>query len=272
MIQAFILNISNQKPFPVESWNTNRLSISIQNYSVSEINSISLLKDKIYLFYIDLFEAEYRESKAQINKFLEANSDIKFVMYVGFTSEEFSQTTSTFCLETPIRKSELKLIVEKTILAEFYKNSALEIGDACLNNVGFFEGVFELARKENLESKDTTLAFELILDYEKKNKVSKAQINQAIDRVIEMKDAELIHMNETLKATEKLNRLRESELKEEIATREAIEKALLFSHEEEINMQKIIKAQDKIFEFTDKEIRALVEENKQLKLKLGLEK
>ncbi len=270
MIQAFILNIANKKPFPLEAWKTSNLSVAIQNYSVSELDPIALLKDKIYILYIDLNEEEYQASKVLFNRILEENANIKFIMYSGFSSNEFSKNKSSFGLESPIRKSELKLIIEKTFLSEFYKNSALEIGNACLNNVGFFEGVFELARKENMDSKDTTLAFELILDYEKKNKVSKDQINQAIDRVIAMKDSELIQMNETLKANEKLNRLRESELKEEMAIREATEKALQFSHAEEMNMQKIIKAQDKIFEYTDKEIRALVEENKQLKQQLGL--
>ena len=39
---------------------------------------------------------------------------------------------------------------------------------------------------------------------------------------------------------------------------------------EEMNMDKIIKAQNKIFEYTDKEIRELIQENIELKKKLGM--
>jgi len=52
--------------------------------------------------------------------------------------------------------------------------------------------------------------------------------------------------------------------------REATEAALQFSRIEEITQDKIINAQNKLFEYTDKEIKQLVLENKELKKRLGI--
>ncbi|HMX33419.1 MAG TPA: hypothetical protein PKC66_14370, partial [Leptospiraceae bacterium] len=74
----------------------------------------------------------------------------------------------------------------------------------------------------------------------------------------------------TIKANEKLDLLREKELKEAIEIQEATEKALQYSRIEEMNMDKILRAHDRIFKYSEQEIKDLIKENIELKKKLGI--
>lgn len=275
MTATVIWNISQNKNFPVEIWKHPKFALELKKLSINEIESINFEKDSINILFFDISVAEYQAKKNFLIKMMESITEITVMIFTGFEFNESDfgkYSNNTLYIQT-VRPNELKHILDKTIQAEFYKKSAQDIGQACLSNVGFYEGLFELANKENRDNKDTLKAFELILDYEKTNKANRDEINRAMNKVEELKDSEMILLVDTLKATEKLNILREVELKEAIAIKDATEKALQFSRIEEINMQKIIKAQDKIFEYTDKEIRELIQENKDLKQKLdGLNK
>lgn len=271
MTATVIWNISQSKNFPVEIWKHPKFELELKKLSFNELESINFTKDSINVLFFDITEKDYLSKKKFLVQILSSISEISLMIFTGFKLNEsdFGTFSNNVLYIEKIKSNELKHILDKTIQAEFYKKSALEIGQACLSNVGFYEGLFELANKENRDNKDTLKAFELILDYEKKNKSNRDEIGKAMNKVEELKDTEMILLVDTLKATERLNELREEELKEAIAFKDATEKALQFSRIEEMNMQKIIKAQDKIFEYTDKEIRELVQENKDLKKQLA---
>ncbi len=270
MTATVIWNISQNKNFPVEIWKHPKFELELKKLSINEIESINFNKDSINVLFFDISETDYKEKKSFLIKMIQSVSEISLMIFTGFEFNEsdFGKFSNNTLFIEKVKPNELKQLLDKTIQAEFYKKSVFEIGHACLANIGFYEGLFQLANKENRDSKDTLKAFELILDYEKQNKTNRDEIGKAMNRVEELKGTEMILLVDTLKATERLNKLREEELKEAIAFKDATEKALQFSRIEEINMQKIIKAQDKIFEFTDKEIRELIQENSDLKKKL----
>jgi hypothetical protein len=274
MKKSIIWNLSNGQEFPLDLWKHPKLAILINNVSLKDYASIELNPEEINILFVSVDNSEWSSIEYNFLKLFGNKPEITLLLIAPSGNENLKVNQSIKgnyeILESPIRKKEVRLIIDRTIQAEFYKASAIEIGAGCLANIGFFEGLFELAHTEYKNSQDIIKAFEKMLEYEAKIKLSNQEVNQAMEKVNEMRDAEMLELVETLKANEKLDTLREKELREAIEIQEATEKALQFSRIEEMHMDKIIKAQNRIFEYTDKEIKELVQENIELKKKLGI--
>ena len=274
MKKSIIWNLSNGQEFPLDLWKHPKLAILINNVSLKDYASIELNPEEINILFVSVDNSEWSSIEYNFLKLFGNKPEITLLLIAPSGNENLKVNQSIKgnyeILESPIRKKEVRLIIDRTIQAEFYKASAIEIGAGCLANIGFFEGLFELAHTEYKNSQDIIKAFEKMLEYEAKIKLSNQEVNQAMAKVDEMRDAEMLELVETLKANEKLDTLREKELREAIEIQEATEKALQFSRIEEMHMDKIIKAQNRIFEYTDKEIKELIQENIELKKKVGM--
>ncbi|MBL0265156.1 MAG: hypothetical protein IPQ05_15140 [Leptospiraceae bacterium] len=274
MKKSIIWNLSNGQEFPLDLWKHPKLAILINNVALKDYASIELNPEEINILFVSVDNSEWSSIEYNFLKLFGNKPEITLLLIAPSGNENLKVNQSIKgnyeILESPIRKKEVRLIIDRTIQAEFYKASAIEIGAGCLANIGFFEGLFELAHTEYKNSQDIIKAFEKMLEYEAKIKLSNQEVNQAMEKVNEMRNAEMLELVETLKANEKLDTLREKELREAIEIQEATEKALQFSRIEEMHMDKIIKAQNRIFEYTDKEIKELIQENIELKKKLGM--
>ena len=200
------------------------------------------------------------------------NKNISAILIFQATLSKKSDNSRIQYLELPIRKNELQYILDIIIKCQYYKSTAQDISESCLSNVGFFEGIFNLAKDEYAESKKESEAYKQLLNYESQLKGYQDNIQKAFEQVLGLKDSELIQLKERLKASEKLDTLRELELKEAIQERVATEKALEYSRIEEMNMDKLIHAQNNLFEYTSRQLKELMEENKKLKEMLGQKK
>lgn len=274
MKKSIIWNISDGIEFPLDLWKHPKLAILINNVPLKDYASITLSPEEINILFVNVSKEKWEAIGYDFLKLYANKSEVTLTLIAPSGNENLSLNHivrgNYEILESPIRKKEVRLIIDRTIQAEFYKSSAIEIGAGCLANIGFFEGLFELAHTEYKNSQEIISAFEKMLEYEAKIKLSNEEVNEAMKKVNEMRDAEMLELVETIKANEKLDALREKELKDAIEIQEATEKALQFSRIEEMNMDKIIKAQNRIFEYTDKEIKELVQENIELKKKLGI--
>ena len=272
MVKSIIWNISNGEQFPLELWKHHNFSIQIYNISIDRIQSIKLEEESLNIIFLQIDEAGWNKIQGDFIRDFETNPYSNLVL-VSSTDGKLLQPNrqgNFLILEPPLRQRELKWIIEKTLLSEISKRSSIEIGQGCLQNIGFFEGLFELAKKENIDKAETIMAMEKVLEFEREMKKNQIRMNKALDHVNEMRNSEMMELHQRIKATEKLDELRENELREALKIKEATEKALEYSRIEEVHQDKIIKAQEKLFEYTDKEIRELLEENKELKKRLGI--
>ncbi|TGK48386.1 hypothetical protein [Leptospira bouyouniensis] len=275
MKTSYIWNLSQGRPFPVELWKHSKIKIQVNQIGLSELDQISITPNDIHILFLQVSFKEWKEIQAKIVSSFEVSP---FVSLILISSEDGAnqiqdmvQTQSKYLvLENPLHVRELRMILDRTIQSESYKAAALDIGNSCLENVGFFEGVFSLAHQEYEESKKENEALRSILQYEELVKRSQAGINSALDKVNDMKNQELIELHERVKAIEQLDELREKELKQALELQKATEQVLNYSRIEEMNLDKILRAQDRLFEYTEQEIKELVEENRALKKKLGL--
>lgn len=272
---SIIWNLSHTRAFPLELWKHPKIKIQVNNISLSEIGKIELSANDINILFLQVSLSEWKTIQTKIKKEFELHPFLSVILVHSEDGgaqiqKDFDQNSRFLVLENPIRTQELRLILDRSIQAEFYKAAALEIGNSCLQNVGFFEGVFTLAHREYEDSKRENDALKSILQYEEQVKKSQAGINLALEKVTDLKNQEMIELHGRVKASEQLDVLRERELKQALELQKATEEVLNYSRIEEMNLDKILKAQDRLFQYTEQEIRDLVEENKALKAKLGM--
>lgn len=271
MTRSKIWHITSGIEFPLQLWRNPQANIELINISLENWDSIEFQREEINIVFVQVSKFEWEEFHQKIISKFDTHPQVQLLIFCptedGITS---SNKGNFLLLEYPLHKLELKWLIDKSIQAELYKRISLEISNSCLSNVGFFEGLFELARKENKDRADTLQAYEKFLEYEEEIKKFQDKLYRAIERVNELREKELLELHERIKAQEKLDQLRERELKNALELKEATEKVLEYTMLEERGMDKIIRAQDKLFRYTEQEIKALIEENKELKRRLGI--
>ncbi|XDD44867.1 hypothetical protein AB3N60_09000 [Leptospira sp. WS39.C2] len=275
MKTSYIWNLSQGRPFPVELWKHSKIKIQVNQIGFADLDQVSITQNDIHILFVQVSLKEWKEVESKIVSLFEGSP---FVSLILVSSEDGAvqiqemvhSKPKYLVLENPLHVRELRMILDRTIQSESYKAAALDIGNSCLENVGFFEGVFSLAHQEYEESKKENEALRSILQFEELVKRSQAGISSALDRVNDMKNQELIELHQRVKAIQQLDELREKELKQALELQKATEEVLNYSRIEEMNLDKILRAQDRLFEYTEQEIKELVEENRALKKKLGL--
>ncbi len=275
MKTSVIWNLSSGLSFPIELWKHPKITIQVNQVSLQDIKQVQIQTYDINLFFIQITKDEWKIHEAYIRSAIETSPFVSLILVTSTDGEKeifesVKNSPKFLVLERPLRLRELRLILDRSIQTEFYKAAALDIGNSCLENVGFFEGVFSLAHQEYEDSKRENEALRSILKYEEQVKKSQAGINIALEKVTELKNQELIELHERVKAIQQLDELREQELKQALEIQKATEEVLNYSRIEEMNLDKILRAQDRLFAYTEKEIKELIEENKMLKSRLGL--
>ncbi|PJZ77002.1 hypothetical protein [Leptospira neocaledonica] len=274
MKTANIWHITSGAEFPIHIWKHPRINIELRKVQLKDYRSIELDAQDINVFYVNTNLKEWTEIKEDFLKRFELHPFVALTIISSPEAEEIYNKLSpkgkTEVLENPVQPRSLRIILDRVIQTEFFKMVANEIGNSCLANVGFFEGVFELANKEYKDAHKANAALHAILEFEAKIKKNNEDINKAIERVNELKNQELLTLHERLKVSEIIDNLKTMELKHALELKKATERALEYSSIEEIEMKNILEAHTKLFEYTEQEIKELVEENKRLRKELGL--
>lgn len=271
MTHTKIWHITSGNEFPLQLWKNSQASIELVNIPLENWDAIEFKRDEINIVFVQVSKLEWEKFHHKMILGLDTHPQVQLLIFCPTEAGISAGSQGNFLLlEYPIHKLELKWLIDKSIQAELYKRISLEVSTSCLSNIGFFDGLFELAHKENKDKADALRAYEKFLEYEAEIKKSQDKLNQAIERVNELRDKELLELHERIKAQEKLDELREKELKNALELKEATEKVLEYTMLEEKSMDRIIRAQEKLFRYTEQEIKALMEENRELKKRLGI--
>ncbi|HNF13031.1 MAG TPA: hypothetical protein PK453_05135 [Leptospiraceae bacterium] len=256
-----------------ESAKPEKLQITEKKLKTKDWKNLEFDKTALNFVFAEFNESEWKELGDKFIEKFEFHPEVILTLAVSSAAKNFplkGDASRLLHLESPARIREIRYLIERTVSAEAYKKASIDMGASCLENIGFFEGLFDLARKEQKESKETVRALENILEYEGKMKQSQEQVNHAMETVNHLRDQEMIDLYERIKATENLELLREQELREALKTKEATEAALLYSRQEELHMDRIIEAHTKLFKYSEEEFKKLLRENIELKKRLGI--
>ena len=272
MVNSNIWHISSGKDFPLELWKHPSFSIQVKNIDVNATGNIKLQANELNIMFLNVSEKEWDDNRTKWIRDYDTNPIVSLMLVLPSSNLELKDEPkgNFLTLTYPARKKEIKIIIDKVLQSELYKRATYEITQNCIENMNYVEGIFDMSRKENVDKQNTIIAMEKMLEYHAKVKNYQEIMNRAIDDVNVLRNEEVLTLHERIKATEMLDELKTKELMEAQKIREATEAALQFSRIEEITQDKIINAQNKLFEYTDKEIRTLVMENKELKKRLGI--
>lgn len=277
MKTSIIWNVSQNRPFPLELWKHPKIKIQVNQINLAELSKIKFSDNEFNFLFLQVTAEDWEKVRPTLKKDFDSQPALSLlIVHSQDASEKIYEEVQTnakyLVLENPLHIRELRIILDRCIQAEFFKSAVHDIGSSCLENVGFFEGVFALAHREYEDSKKENAALKSILDYEEQVKKSQVGINHAMEKVTDLKNQELIELHGRVKAIEQLDELRSMELKQALEMQKATEQVLNYSRIEEMNMEKILKAHDRLFDYTEQEIRDLIAENESLKKKLGMSK
>ena len=262
-----IFHISEGREFPL-------IFNSSGPFRRAELPGIRPAKDVFHAFLLQC-EAGHTE---QIQESLKANRHLddypKIIVLPNEDyrahQQEISLIPRALVLDDEIRPHYLRIVLEQVLQQEYYRQLVYRLSHETRQRAGAFENLLELARSELQSSKEENQAYKSLVEYEADVRRFDQNVQNGIEEAHALKGQELVTLKTQLEAMEKLSDFRDQELKRAHAALNATEKVLDMSRKENIERDRIIAALDHLRIFTDKELHELVEENAELRKKLGL--
>nr|OBZ97794.1 Uncharacterized protein A9P81_4071 [Leptospira interrogans serovar Copenhageni/Icterohaemorrhagiae] len=147
---AIIWHITSGKEFPIQIWKHPRVNIELSKVALDGLGAIDLLKADIHIFFLSVNLEEWNQVRESIRKF-ELHPYASLIIIYSDEAEKIKgvvpENGKIEVLEHPVHPRNLRLILDRTVQSEFYKLAANEIGNSCLTNIGFFEGVLNWLKK-----------------------------------------------------------------------------------------------------------------------------
>lgn len=140
----------------------------------------------------------------------------------------------------PVRKSELLILLQKTLLANFLVKKLQKKEENELIWLRRIEKVFDLSRDELLEKEKTNIAYEHLIEYEEALLQEQKRINEALMELHEFKDKNKADWEKEKKARETVEIMYSKELKDKNKTLHAQEQLLSYSYKEKEALKKVL--------------------------------
>ncbi len=222
--------------------------IEIQNNFFSwidfkaSLDFLSGLEESIFIVDVET-ESQVILLKSSIIPGLKAKQIVFFLTPMPQRSEvkEFIQDNEHFYrFLKPVRKSELLVCLQKTLMLRCYKNELDARENEELVWLRRIENVFELSRNELLEKEKTNIAYEHLIEYEEALLNEQKKINFALMELHEFKDKTKAEWQKEKKARETLENMYSQELMDKDKTLAAQEQLLDYSYREKEVFRKVL--------------------------------
>jgi|GEM_PF-3492666 len=222
--------------------------IEIQNNFFSwidfkaSLDFLSGLEESIFIVDVET-ESQVILLKSSIIPGLKAKQIVFFLTPMPQRSEvkEFIQDNEHFYrFLKPVRKSELLVCLQKTLMLRCYKNELDARENEDLVWLRRIENVFELSRNELLEKEKTNIAYEHLIEYEEALLNEQKKINFALMELHEFKDKTKAEWQKEKKARETLENMYSQELMDKDKTLAAQEQLLDYSYREKEVFRKVL--------------------------------
>ncbi len=277
MAEVKIWHISRNLHFPlkIKVDNTEKnYPITIIEKDLNDVKSINFDDENIHILVFQSTKDIVQELIDFLNKNPLLVPYAKVVIIPEKDLEEFNKKVEIkrrlYVIDDETKSTTLKLLLEFLIKSERYRKIIQDFSTQVRNYRDFLEGYIQLIRKELLDSKSETKAYQHLLEFEQNYRIFEEKVNKALEEAFALKEKEMIELQTTLKAMEKLGEFRDRELLETRKSLQAAEIALEISRKENLERERIIEALQKLNIFTDAEVMELYKENQELRKKLGL--
>jgi hypothetical protein len=245
------------------------LGLPLNLISGHSLDHANIIEDDINIFIFDLLEIELSVLIDQLAKDERIRSSLKFVMIKKNQTKEISNLNYNLMhlefLNRPVDRREFMLLLEKTIIVERYREIMRFISRESEMRIEAYEGLMDINRKNVFESNKEKVAFEKILNYEKRLMKEQTNLSSAIRDFTLLRQMDMYNMRDRIKAEEMLSDLRRAELMDAHKVIHAQESVIDYGAKELYDAQKIINARERVEELSRSEIIELHKEISRLK-------
>ncbi len=243
--------------------NIKALGDALKNETVEESNINIFIFDFINIGLPDTLNLIREDQRLQdCQKFIVLNK-IKIKKAVG-SSINFLHTEF---LSRPLNKREFILLLEKSVIVERYREVMKFVSKEAENRIGAYENLMDINRRELFITDEEKEDFKNILNHEKNLLKKHDELNNAIKEYTMLRQKELFHNKNRIKAEEMLEELRRQELLDANKIIKAQENVIDFSSNKLIEANQIIQAKDSVEELGRQEAVRLHKELKKLRIK-----
>lgn len=190
-------------------------SLTWQEISDKEFN----LSDQGCDFRVIVLDPDTKEQMSIIEKNSRhmSNKSLVFILTPAVWLDRAKKITRKnegfYSLKKPVRMAELDLILQKSILLEFYRHQTKTVAKEEIEWLSKIEKVFEFSRQELLDKEKTAEAYENMFLYEQHLVSEQKRINAALLALQEFRDSEKIEWDKERNAREEVEKLMQQDLK-----------------------------------------------------------
>lgn len=269
-----IWHASDGRKFPLDIRDTGQFHLTVEEIPLSQLSEIEPQPEILHTFFIQVEEGKLSELIGLIKnaRYLQDYPKIIAVRADDYHSavQDTTLMPRVIVLDDSIRPLHLKLFLEQIWQLEYYRRAVYNLSHDMRKQKEVYDSLIELARRELQVSRDENEAFEQLQEYERSHREFDQSLMRALGSVENLKDHEILDLKEQLAAMDHLSEYRDREVARAQATLNATEKVLEFSNQENIERDKIINAMDRLRALTDQELLELIQENNELRDKLGM--
>jgi hypothetical protein len=169
-------------------------------------------------------------------------------------------------LSRPLNRREFILLLEKSVIVERYREVMKYVSKEAEIRIGTYENLMDINRRELFVTDEEREDFKNILNYEKNLLKKHKDLNNAIREYTLLRQKEMFHNKNRIKAEEMLEELRRQELLDANKIIKAQENVIDFSSNKLIEANQIILAKDSVEELGRQEAVKLHKELKELQI------
>jgi hypothetical protein len=252
----------------------------INNKAFSNSIKKEIIQDSnINIFIFDFVNLDYDEILSVIRDDQRLQSYQKFIILNKTKIKEALNSSMNFLhtefLSRPLIKREFILLLEKSLIVEKYREVMKYISKEAEARIGTYENLMDINRRELFVTDEEKEDFKNILNYEKNLLKKHNDLNNAIREYTLLRQKEMFHNKNRIKAEEMLEELRRQELLDANRVIKAQENVIDFSSSKLIEANRIINAKDTVEEFgrqeavrLHKKIKKLLETNEKQFIKI----
>ena len=269
-----IWHSSDGRKFPLETREKGQFQVTVQEISIEDLATVEPDPGTLHTFFIQL-ETDRLDDLIEILKNARYLQDYPKIIILGndqyrAASSRLSLLPRVLILDDSLRPQHLKLFLEQVWQLEYYRMLVYNLSHDMRQQKEVYDSLINLARSELQSSRDENEAFEQLQEYERQHREFDVNLSNAREQVESLKNSEILDLKDQLAAMERLSEYRDFEYDRTRAALNATEKVLDLSQQENIERDKIINAMDRLRALTDQELIELLNENKELRGKLGL--
>lgn len=278
MEEIKIWHFSRNLKFPLkikaDGFSERSYKVVVLEKDLFELELLPFDEEEVHILVFQAYEDSINDLLHVLNSTPRLLPFIKVIiipeLYLDYFQDKLEVKRRIYVLDDQTKSSYLKILLEYIIKSERYRKIIQEFSTQIRKYREFLESYVEVIRKEILEAKSESQAYQRLLEFEQQYRVFEEKINRALEEAFSLKEKEMIELQSTIKAMEKLGEFRDKELMEARKTIEAAEIALEISRMEGIEREKMIDALQKLNLLSEAEIIELYKENQELRKKLGL--